>query len=76
MKSIFTGSNSDKLVFWQKVLNYFNIFGLSSIVMANVFKKDLLPYRPILLIYLPILVLIGGVATIMVFVLKYKINSN
>jgi hypothetical protein len=76
MRRIFTGSDSDKLVFWRKVYFYFNIVGLCSIVAANVFKKHLLPYRTILLIYLPTLLLIWVVAMIMIFVLKRKINSN
>ncbi|SDR97872.1 hypothetical protein SAMN05216490_0312 [Mucilaginibacter mallensis] len=76
MRRIFASSNSDKLVFWQKVYFCFNIIGLCSTVLANAFKKDLLPYRTIISIYLPVVLLIWIVAMIMVFILKRKINSN
>jgi hypothetical protein len=76
MRRIFTDSNSDKLIFWRKLYYYFNIIGLLSVVIANAFKKDLLPYRTIISIYLPIVLLIWVVAMIMIFILKRKINSN
>jgi len=76
MGEILTGSNNDKLAFWRKVYYYFNIVGLLSIAGANFFKKDLLPYRTIITIYLSIVLLIWIVAMIMIFILKRKINSN
>jgi len=76
MSAIFTGSYSDKLVFWRKVYLFFNFIGLTSTVAANALKKDLLPYRTIVLIYLIMVLLTWIVSMIMIFVLKRKINKT
>jgi hypothetical protein len=69
-------SNSEKLVFWQKVYFCFNLVGLCSIVAANGFKKHLLPYKTIISIYLATVLLIWAFSMIMTFRLKRKIKSN
>jgi hypothetical protein len=69
-------SNSEKLVFWQKVYFCFNLVGLCSIVAANGFKKQLLPYKTIISIYLATVLLIWAFSMIMTFRLKRKIKSN
>jgi hypothetical protein len=76
MKTIFAGTNSEKLVFWQKIYFCFNLVGLCSIVAANFFKKQLLPYKAVITTYLLIVLSIWALSMSITFILKRKINST
>ncbi len=73
MARLVNGKDIAKLEFWRKAAFYFNIFGCLSVAGANIFKKDLVPYRTIITVYLLSVIVIWAITILMIFISKRKL---